>query len=171
MISAKLQDALNAQINAEFWSAYYYLSMAVHFEHVGYHGVAHWYDVQSKEEMDHARILIQYLIARGGKVLLQPVKAVPQEWESVYDSFKDTLDHEEKVSMMYNQLYALAMEEGDYATRGKLDWFISEQVEEEANCRELLDRLKLAGDTPLALYQLDSELGSRVYAKADATDM
>lgn len=163
MLSPKLQDALNAQINAEFWSAYLYLSMAMHFESVGYHGIANWYRVQFKEEQAHAEIFINYVNSRGGRVMLQPIAEVPSEWASPLAAFEDTLAHEEKVTGLINDLYALAEAEHDYATRGKLDWFVNEQVEEEDNCRNLIDRVKLAGDTPLAIFQFDQELATRTY--------
>ncbi len=163
MLSPKLQDALNAQINAEFWSAYLYLSMAMHFENAGYHGIANWYRVQFKEEQAHAEIFINYVNSRGGRVVLAPIAEVPTEWASPLAAFEATLAHEEKVTSLINNLYALAEAEHDYATRGKLDWFVSEQVEEEENCHTLIDRIKLAGDTPMAVFQFDQELATRVY--------
>lgn len=163
MLSPKLQDALNAQINAEFWSAYLYLSMAMHFESVGYHGIANWYRVQFQEEQAHAEIFMNYVNSRGGAVKLAPIAAVPQSWESPLKAFEDTLAHEEEVTRLINNLYALAEAEKDYATRGRLDWFISEQVEEEDNCHTLIDRMKLAGDTPIAMFQFDQELATRTY--------
>lgn len=163
MLSTKLQDALNAQINAELWSAYLYLSMAMHFESTGYHGIANWYRVQFQEEQAHAEIFINYVNSRGGRVLLAPIDAVPTEWASPLAAFEATLAHEEKVTSLINNLYALAEEEKDYATRGRLDWFVNEQVEEEENCHNLIDRVKLAGGTPMAIFQFDQELATRVY--------
>lgn len=163
MISSKLQDAINAQINAEFWSAYLYLSMAMHFENTGYHGIANWYRVQFQEEQAHAEIFINYLNSRGGRVVLKAIDDVPTQWNSPLDAFEATLAHEEKVTSLINNLYALAEAEHDYATRGRLDWFINEQVEEEENCHNLIDRTRLAGDTPMAMYQLDQELATRTY--------
>ncbi|MDE6207332.1 MAG: ferritin [Muribaculaceae bacterium] len=163
MISPKIQDALNAQINAEFWSAYLYLSMGMHFEAEGHKGIANWFRIQFKEEQAHAEIFMNYLLSRGGHVELKPIEAVPTSWTSPLAAYQDTLAHEEKVTALINSLYALAIEENDYATRGKLDWFISEQVEEEETARDLIDRLKLIGDNGLALYMLDQELASRTY--------
>ena len=163
MISQKVQDALNAQINAEFWSAYLYLSMAQYFHANGRSGLAKWFDVQFKEEQDHAQILINYLNSRDGRVILQPIAAVPTEWKSELDAFQATLEHEQKVTAMINNLYYIAESERDYATRGRLDWFVSEQVEEEETAREIIDRLKLIGDNGLAMYTLDTELGARTY--------
>lgn len=163
MVSPKIQDAINAQINAEFWSAYLYLSMAMNFEADGKAGIANWFRIQFKEEQAHAEIFINYLISRGGRVELKAIDAVETEWPSPIAAFEATLEHEKKVTAMINNLYALAEAEHDYATRGKLDWFISEQVEEEETALNLIDRLKLIGDNGLALYMLDQELAQRVY--------
>lgn len=163
MISSKIQDAINAQINAEFWSAYLYLSMGMHFEAEGHTGIANWFRIQFKEEQAHAEIFINYLLSRGGRVELKAIADVPTTWESPLAAYTDTLAHEEKVTALINNLYALAEAEHDYATRGKLDWFVSEQVEEEETAKSLIDRLKLIGDNGLALYMLDQELAQRVY--------
>ncbi len=163
MISPKIQDAINAQINAEFWSAYLYLAMAMNFENEGRSGIANWFRIQFKEEQAHAEIFINYLVSRGGRVILEPIAAVPSTWESPLKAFEDTLAHEEKVTSLINELYALAEAEHDYATRGKLDWFVAEQVEEEDTARNLIDRLKLIGNDGLALYTLDHELSTRTY--------
>ena len=163
MISPKIQDAINAQINAEFWSAYLYLAMGMHFEAEGHHGIANWFRIQFKEEQAHAEIFINYLLSRGGRVELKAIDAVPTSWESPLAAFENTLAHEEKVTALINNLYALEEAEHDYATRGKLDWFVSEQVEEEENAHNIIDRLKLIGNDGLALYTLDQELGARTY--------
>ncbi len=163
MISLKLQDAINAQINAELWSAYLYLSMGMHFENEGYSGIANWYRIQFKEEQAHAEIFMNYLNSRGGRVILAPIAEVPTNWESPLAAFEATLAHEEKVTSLINALYHLAIEENDYATKGKLDWFISEQVEEEETARGIIDRLKLVSNNGMGLYMLDQELASRVY--------
>jgi ferritin len=163
MISRKIEDAINAQINAEFWSAYLYLSMATKFENEGRSGIANWFKIQFKEEQAHAEIFMNYLNSRGGRVILAPIDAVPTDWESPLAAFEATLEHEGKVTALINNLYSLAEEEKDYATRGKLDWFVSEQVEEEETAKSLIDRLKLIGNDGLALYMLDQELATRVY--------
>lgn len=163
MISTKIQDAINAQINAEFWSAYLYLSMAMHFEAGGRDGIANWFKIQFKEEQAHAEIFMNYLNARGGRVELKAIDPVQTEWKSALDAFQTTLAHEEKVTAMINNIYAMAEAEHDYATRGKLDWFVSEQVEEEETAKGLIERLKLIGENGLALYMLDQELAARVY--------
>lgn len=163
MISPKLQDAINAQINAEFWSAYLYLSMAMHFEAEGHAGLANWFKIQFKEEQAHAEIFMNYLNSRGGRVVLKPIADVPTSWANPLDAFEATLAHEEKVTALINGIYAIAEAEHDYATCNKLDWFVSEQVEEEETARGLIDRFKLIGDNGLALYTVNQELATRTY--------
>ena len=130
MLSKTIEDAINAQVNAELWSAYLYLSMAHNFEADGKSGIANWFKVQFKEEQAHAEIFMNYINQRGGRVWLKPIDAVETEWATPLDAFKATLEHERKVTAMINNLYALAEAEHDYATREMLNWFISEQVEE-----------------------------------------
>ena len=113
MISKKLQDAINAQINAEFWSAYLYLAMGQHFEHEGHSGIANWFKIQFKEEQAHAEIFINYLNSRGGRVILAPIAEVPSSWDSPLAAYEHTLAHEEKVTALINDLYAIAVEEKD----------------------------------------------------------
>jgi ferritin len=164
MINEKVQEAINAQINAEFWSAYLYLSMAMHFEAEGRSGVANWFKIQFQEEQAHAQIFINYLNQRGGRVTLKAIDEVPTTWESPLAAFKATLEHEQKVTSLINNLYALAEAEHDYATRDRLNWFVSEQVEEEDNCRQLIDKFTLIGNDGMGQYMLDQELGARTYA-------
>ena len=163
MISPKIQDALNVQINAEFWSAYLYLAMGMHFEAEGRTGIANWFRIQFKEEQAHAEIFMNYVVSRGGRVVLKAIDAVPTEWKCPLCVFEDTLAHEQKVTALINDLYALAEAEHDYATRGMLDWFVNEQVEEEETAKNMIDRLKLIGDNGFGLYMMDQELGARVY--------
>lgn len=163
MLSEKLEKALNDQINAEFWSAYLYLSMAMNFEAKGRTGIANWFRIQFKEEQAHAEIFMNYVNQRGGKVELKAIDAVPTSWNTPLDAFKDTLTHEKKVTSLINDLYALAEAEKDYATRDRLNWFVSEQVEEEDNCRTIIDKFTLVGDNGMGLYTLDQELATRTY--------
>ncbi|MBS7313752.1 MAG: ferritin [Candidatus Onthomorpha sp.] len=163
MLNKKLEEALNAQINAEFWSAYLYLSMSSDMSDKGMAGVANWFAIQFKEEQDHAMKFFNYVISRGGKVTLKPIEKVDTEWKSPLAAFEQTLQHEEKVTSLINDLYALAEQEKDYATQSMLKWFIDEQVEEEENAKAIIDTLKLIGDNGYGLYQLDKELATRVY--------
>lgn len=163
MLSKTIEDAINAQINAELWSAYLYLSMATNFEAQGLSGIANWFKIQFKEEQAHAEIFMNYVNARGGRVILKPIDAVETEWATPLDAFKATLAHEQKVTALINNLYALAESERDYATRDRLNWFISEQVEEEESAQELIDKFSLIGDNGMGLYMLDQELAARVF--------
>lgn len=163
MLNTEVEKALNAQINAEFWSAYLYLSMAMHFEAEGRPGVANWFKIQFQEEQAHAQIFINYLNQRGGRVVLKAIDEVPTTWASPLEAFQATLEHEKKVTALINDIYALAEEVKDYATRDRLNWFVSEQVEEEDNARQLIDKYKLIGDDGMGQYMLDQELGARVY--------
>lgn len=163
MLSKTIEDAINAQINAELWSAYLYLSMATNFEAKGLPGVANWFKIQFKEEQAHAEIFMNYINSRGGRVILKPIDAVDTEWDTPLDAFKATLAHEQKVTALINSIYALAESEHDYATCDRLNWFISEQVEEEESAQELIDKFTLIGDNGMGLYMLDQELGTRVF--------
>lgn len=164
MLSEKLAKAINAQINAELWSAYLYLSMSMHFANKGYAGIANWYAIQFKEEQDHATIFMNYLNSRDAKVILEPIAAVENEWESPLAAFAATLAHEQKVTALINNLQALAVEEKDYATQNNLQWFISEQIEEEETARGYIDALEKIGDNGYGLYMFDKELAARVYS-------
>ena len=166
MISKKLQDALNAQINAEMWSAYLYLSMSVEAESKGLKGFGNWFFIQFREEQDHARILMNYLLARGGQVLLAPIAEVRTPWGSQLEAFEDTLAHEKKVTAMINNLYDMAVTEKDHATASMLKWFIDEQVEEEESATTIIDSLKLVSGDKMGVFMLDKELATRTYTQA-----
>lgn len=142
MLSKKLEDALNEQINAELWSGYLYLAMAMNFEAEGRAGLANWFRIQFKEEQDHAEIFINYVNQRGGRVILKPIAEVPEKWECPVCAFRDTLAHEQKVTAMINNLYSMAQEEKDYGTMERLNWFIAEQLEEEETAQQWLDKFK-----------------------------
>lgn len=163
MIDKKIEAAINEQINAELWSAYLYLSMGMNFENSGMPGVANWFKIQLKEEQAHAEIFMNYINQRGGRVVLKKIDEVPTEWATPLDAFKATLAHEEKVTALITNLYALAEQEKDYATRDRLAWFVSEQVEEEDNAKQLIDKFTLIGNDGMGLYTLDRELASRTY--------
>ncbi|GHT65830.1 ferritin [Bacteroidia bacterium] len=162
MISKKIESAINDQINAEFWSAYLYLSMSTYCAHKSLPGAANWFHIQFKEEQDHAEKFMSFILSRGGQVLLQPVAKVETSWESLLSAFKDTLAHEKVVTAKINHIYDLAVEEKDYATQSLLNWFIDEQVEEEETAQQMIDTLGMIGDG-YGLYQFDKELAARVY--------
>ena len=163
MLSNRLHQAINAQINAELWSAYLYLSMSMDAEAKGLKGVANWYHVQYLEEQDHARIFMNYLNSRDAKVTLLPIEEVPAEWNSVLDMFKQTLEHEKKVTALINNLAAIANEDRDFASINRLVWFIDEQVEEEENAREMIAAVEAVEDNKYGMYMLDKELAARTY--------
>lgn len=163
MLTKRIEDALNEQINAEMWSAYLYLAISMDFEHKGLKGFANWFRVQFQEEQAHGLALIDFLLARGGRPELKPIAGVPSEWKTPRDAYDTTMSHEKKVTSLIHNLYAMAEEEKDFATRQKLNTFIAEQVEEEDNVRQIIDDLNLVGDDGVGLFQLDRELGQRKY--------
>lgn len=160
-ISEKLASAINDQINAEFYSAYLYLSLSNFWEEKGRKGVANWFRKQAQEEIDHAKLFMEYVHDRDGRVRLEPIAQVKQEWSSLLESFTDTLAHERLVTKRIYDLYELAEAEKDYATRQKLNWYIAEQVEEEASVQEIIDNLNLVGEDGTGIFQIDRELGQR----------
>lgn len=160
MISKKLQDAFNKQINAEMWSANLYLSMSYYFAKEGYEGFAHWMKKQYEEEMGHACKLADYLVVREGTVLLDKIDVVPAGWGSPLEVFEHTFDHEKHISKMINKLVELAVEENDKATEDFLIWFVNEQIEEEATARSIIKKIKIAGTTGV-IYLIDNQLGGR----------
>lgn len=166
MLSQQLHEALNAQINAEMWSAYLYLSMSVDAEAKGLKGVANWFYVQFQEEQDHARILMNYILSRDAEVRLQPIAEVRTSWSSPLEMFRDTLEHEQKVTAMINNLAAIAAEDKDYASSNMLVWFVDEQVEEEESAREMIGACEAVEGNKFGLYMLDKELAARTYTQA-----
>ena len=163
MLSNKLHEAINAQINAELWSAYLYLSMSMDAEAKGLKGVANWFRVQYLEEQDHARIFMNYLNSRDAKVVLQPIAVVPTEWGGVLEMFKQTLEHEKKVTALISNLAFIANEDRDFASVNRLVWFVDEQVEEEESAREMIAAVEAVEGNKYGMYMLDKELATRVY--------
>ena len=166
MLSPKLHAALNEQINAELWSAYLYLSMSMDAEAKGLKGVANWFYVQWLEEQDHARILMNYINSRDGKVCLKPIEPVQTEWSSVLEMFQETLKHEKVVTGLINNLAAIAAEDRDFASSNMLVWFVDEQVEEEESARDMIFAAESVEGDKYGMYQLDKELASRTYTQA-----
>jgi len=161
MLNKKVQEALNEQLNAELYSSYLYVAMSAYFEATNLRGFAHWMRVQAKEEQDHAMKFYGHIIDRRGRVTLKPIEGPPEDWASPVAAFQDTLAHERKVTGLINNLLKLANEHKDTATAAFLQWFITEQVDEEANADEIVQKLKLIGDSTSALFMLDSVLGQR----------
>ena len=163
MINPKVLDILNAQINKEFYSAYLYLAMSAYFDDKGLFGFSNWMKVQAKEEVDHGMILFDYIIERDGIVKLDQIDAPVREFECPLQVFEKAYDHEKYVTQSINSVAAMSDEECDLATRHFINWYISEQVEEEANVLDIIKKLKLFGDECTSLYHLDKELEQRQY--------
>jgi ferritin len=161
MITQALQDAINDQINKELYSAYLYLSMAAYLENMNLPGFAHWMHIQEGEERSHGMKLYNFLIERGGRVMLKAIEAPRTEWKSSLELFKEVSAHEAKVTASINALYELALKEKDYPAQVMLQWFITEQVEEEKNAAEILANLQLIEDHGTAVLMLDHRLGKR----------
>lgn len=163
MLNKKVEKALNDQINAETWSAYLYLSMSAYFQSIGLPGFANWMKVQYEEELAHAMIQFNYVNERGGKVTLKALEKPITEFKNAIDVYEISLQHEIKVTGLINNLMNIAIAEKDHATANMLQWFVAEQVEEEANFSEILSQLKLIKNDGQGLLLLDRELKTRVF--------
>lgn len=168
MIKKVCQEAINKQITKEMFSSNLYLAMAGYFHSINLNGFAHWMRLQAQEEMSHALKFFDYLLDRGGHVQIGIVEAPPSHWESPLTAFEAALKHEEFITESINQLADLAIRESDHATNILLQWFITEQVEEEATASEIVERLRMAGDSSGGLFMLDNELKQRKLAAAAA---
>jgi ferritin len=162
MLSKALEDAINEQINKELYSAYLYLSMSAYCEAAGLPGCAHWMRMQYQEEVIHGLMFFDYVNDRGGRVALKAIDQPPADWESALGVFRHVLEHEQMVTGLINELYALAVKENDYASQMELQWFVTEQVEEEKNAGDIVGQLEMIGDQATALLLLDKELGMRL---------
>ncbi len=160
-IGQKIQKALNRQINRELYSAYLYISMSAYFEGINLRGYAHWMRVQAKEERAHAMKLFDFIIERGGTVSLEAIEGPPAKWESPLDAVEKVYEHEQKVTGWIHELLELAVKEKDYATANMLQWFVNEQVEEEAHANELVEKTRMCSDCGHALMVIDRELSKR----------
>ena len=156
-----IQDALNEQINAELHSAYIYLAMSAHFAEQNLDGFAHWMRQQAGEELGHAMKLFDYVLERGGHVELKAVAGPAKKFGTPLQIFETALAHEKKISAMIHALYDLARKKKDFATENNLNWFVTEQVEEEDTAGRAVERLRLAGDSTAALLMLDRQFGER----------
>ena len=162
MINNKMEQAFNDQIQKEFYSSYLYLAMSVYADSQNMKGIAHWLKVQHAEEKEHAEKLVSYLLERGGKVAFQALPAPAAEYGSLIEMFEAVKEHEEYITKSINELYEAAGAEKDYAAQIFLQWFIEEQVEEEGNASEILEKLKMVGERSGAILYLDKELKKRV---------
>jgi ferritin len=165
MLSDKMQDALIAQINAELFSSYLYLSIAAYFYDQNFPGFANWMRIQEQEERNHAMKFYDFIVSRNGRVRLLPLQGPQVEWSSPLAAFEDSYNHEQKVTGLIHNLVDLALSEGDHATHSFLKWFVDEQVEEEASVDAVVQDLRRAGDSAQILFMLDRELGGRTAEK------
>ncbi len=163
MLDKRMNDALNKQLNEELFSAYLYLSMSAWFDSIGLKGFANWMMVQYKEETEHAMKFYSYIQSRGGEVKLLAIKEPPQKWDSPLHAFEETLKHEQFITKCINELTDLAEELKDRPTMNFLQWFVDEQVEEEENDREIIDRLRLIEGSKNGIFILDRELAQRQF--------
>jgi len=163
MISKKMQKAINGQINNEMFSAYLYLSMSKDATHMGFKGTAKWFFVQYQEEMVHALKFYHYLLEQGSEVELEALQKPKAGFKSLLEMFETTLKHEQFITKCIHDLMTQAVEEKDYATQGLLQWYVSEQVEEEANDNEILGMLKMAGSSGGTTLMIDKQLGKREF--------
>ncbi len=161
MISSTMQTAINEQINKEFFSSYLYLSMAAYFENKNLPGFAQWMYVQADEERGHGMKLFKHLLERGGKAQLTGITGPQMDWKTNLDVFKHVQEHEVAVTASINNLYELALSEKDYPVQVLLQWFITEQVEEEKNAAEIVQQLELIDARGTAVLMLDHQLGKR----------
>jgi ferritin len=161
MITPKLTEALNKQINEEYYSSYLYLAMAAYFEDSNLDGCAHWMRMQAQEEWDHGMKIFDYMIDRGARIELKAVAAPPREWDSPVAAFQASLDHEQFMTTSINALADLAITEKDHATNNLMQWYVTEQVEEEAAVEDILKKLELMGNSGTGLFMMDRELKAR----------
>jgi ferritin len=163
MLGKKMETAWNEQVNAELYSSYLYLSMEAYFQSLSLKGFASWMRCQVQEEVFHGMKMYDYILERGGNVSLSSIEGPQIEWDSPLAVFEATLEHEIKVTGMINNLVDIAIEEHDHASNSFLQWFVEEQVEEEASADEVVQQLKLMGDATNGLFHIDKDLGLRVF--------
>jgi ferritin len=161
MLSPAVEKALNSQLNEEFFSAYLYLALSAHFETIDLPGMARWMRMQAQEEALHAMKIYDYVVNRDGRVRLDAIKRPEGEWESPQAIFESVLEHEQSVTQSIHDLVSLAGQEKDHATHNFLQWFVAEQVEEEASANEVLSQVRLVGGNGQGLFLIDRELASR----------
>lgn len=160
-MNKEIVNALNEQINKEIFSAYLYLSMSIHLDSIGLKGMAHWMKIQYQEELMHADKIINYLISKGEKPELKEIKQPQNNWNSIVSIFEAGLKHEEYITQSINDIVVLTKETNDFSTFNFLQWFITEQNEEEEIFRDILDELKMIGDNKAGLFFIDKEMGQR----------
>lgn len=169
MISKKMVQSLNKQVNNEIYSAYLYLSMSSYTNYIGLKGAANWFMVQYQEEMVHAMKIYDYVNSQGNHAQLTAISAPPAEFGTLLSMFEQTLKHEQFITNCINELMDLAIKEKDHATQIFLQWFVTEQIEEEGNDNDIIAKLKLVGDSPQGLMMVDRDMAARVFTPPAAT--
>ncbi len=164
MISDKIRDILNAQINKEFYSAYLYLAMSAYFSEIGLYGFSHWTKVQSKEEIDHGMILFEYILNRKSQVKLQQLDVPTIDMKGPVEVFEQIYQHERSITSSIDSVANMSEGECDLATRNFIDWYLKEQIEEETSVLRIISKLKAFGTDKSALYLIDRELSEREYS-------
>ncbi len=164
MLTESMQEALNSQLSKEMYSSNLYLAMSAYFQTVNLKGFAHWMRLQAQEETTHAMKFFDYIISRNGNVKIGTIEQPPYEWDSPLAAMEAALEHEKKVTRSITDLANLAINEGDHATHIFLQWFITEQIEEEATVLEIVEKLKMIGDWKGGILLIDNELGKRTLA-------
>jgi len=167
MITAEMERELCEQLNKEFYSAYLYLAMSAHCSRMDYNGAAHWFMLQYQEEVDHGTKIYNYLIDQGATVELDAIEKPPVEFGTLLEVFNAALDHEQKMTQNLNNLSDGALKEKDHATYNLLQWFVTEQVEEEATVNEIIAKLKIVNNDGYGLLMIDNELAARTVQPAD----
>jgi ferritin len=162
-LNKRVEAALNDQVNKEFYSAYLYLSMSSYFEEKNLQGFSNYMKVQYQEEVSHAMKIFNYIMERGGRAILQPIDEVKVDWKDVIEVFEDTCEHEKFITDSINTLVDISQEERDHATVNMLQWFVSEQVEEEATPNGILEQLKMVDGKGAGLFMIDREQSARVF--------
>jgi len=162
MLNQKLEKELNKQLNKELFSAYLYMSMGAYFQCMDLPGFANWMHIQAQEEFGHAQKFYNFINERNSRVVLEAIDKPQTDWDSALTAFQDALKHEQFITGSINDLVTISTEEKDYATQIFLQWFVTEQVEEESSVNEVINKLKLMKDAPGAMFMLDTELGRRV---------
>ena len=163
MLKTSLSEVLSEQVNAEYYSAYLYLTMSAYADRAGFKGFANWFFVQAQEEMAHGTHIYQHLLERGATPVFADVKAAQNDFKSIEETFAKTVEHEQHVTELINNIASIALRENDHATYQFILWYVNEQIEEEATADELLTKIRLIGDNTASLYNLDSELATRVF--------
>lgn len=170
MISKKMEEELNKQINAEFYSSYLYLSMAAWFDSKNLAGFSNWMNVQAQEEWAHGLKIFNFVNERGGKVTLAKIDEPKTDWTDIINVYEDVLEHEQKVTGLINKLSDIAIEESDHATKNFLQWFVDEQVEEESSVDNVLQQLKMIEGKGTGLFLMDREMQSRAFVPIAGTN-